>query len=146
MVEVPPEIQIRSTLKPGAVYYFEDSRLDSSIPHYFIVLNNTPLEDAILLLVVSSSKVDKVKKRNINNNPSETLVEISPSEYSEFSVESIIDCNSIFLKSTKELIQKVIDDKLRLKNPISSELLNKLQNAVIASPLVEKPIKRILEQ
>jgi len=145
MVDVPPEVKIKAVLKPGAVFYFEEESLKSDEPHYFVVLNQNPSVDVILLMVVSSSQIPKVYLRNQNNNPSETLIEVSPTEYPDFTKNSIFDCNKVFLKTVDELIDKVKTNKLKLKSNISSELLDRLRNAVLASPSVPPSQKRILE-
>lgn len=145
MVSIPDEAVIRGSLQPGAVYYFSDTKLTSVEPHYFIVLNIDPHEDALLLLVVSSSKIDRVKTRNVNNNPNETLIEITPADYTVFTVDSIVDCNSVLLKTKEDLIKKVSSGQLTLKDPISNDLLSKLRAAVLASKSHSDSIKRILD-
>lgn len=144
-MEIPPEIQIKSTLKPGSVYYFVDESLKSSEPHYFIVLNYTPLEDHFLLLVCSSHQISKVKWRNINNPPS-TLVEISPSEYDDFTKQSIIDCNSVFARSIQQLRKKLESGQLKLKSVMPTHLLEKLRKGALDSPKVAESLKRIIRQ
>lgn len=144
MVDIPPEIQIKSTLQPGSVFYFEEETLTSPEPHFFVVLNNDPQTDLLLLLVFSSSQTPKVKARNVHNNPNQTLVEVSPAEYTAFSKDSIFDCNTVRIKSVNELVQKLKDGKLKLKPAISSTILAKLRAGVKASPAVPDAQKRIL--
>ena len=57
--EVPWELRL--TLRPGAVYYFQHRALTSVEPHYFIVVNSDPLRDQVLLLAVATSKVESVR-------------------------------------------------------------------------------------
>jgi hypothetical protein len=95
LVEIPPEVVIKSTIKAGSVYYFPDDSLHSPDPHYFIVVNINPLDDTVIILVCASSRIEKVKLRR-NLCPPMTLVEVTPDEYNDFSVLSIIDCNYIF--------------------------------------------------
>ena len=97
----PPRFDLRATIQPGFVYYFHDSNLTSSDPHYFIVLNKHPLTDRILLLVCSSSQLQAVRNRRTLRP--ETVVEISPQEYPDFTRDSIVDCNTVFEKSIREL-------------------------------------------
>ena len=83
---------LKLTLRCGSVYYFQDRHFTSHAPHYFIVVNAKPLKDSSLLMVVSSSDINKVKERwyNLPN----TLVLVTPQEYKEFSDISIIACIS----------------------------------------------------
>lgn len=145
MVNIPSDIRIRVALEPGSVFYFEEETLTSPEPHYFVVLNNDPQTDLLLLLVFSSSQITKVKARNVHNNPDQTLVEVSPAEYSAFSKDSIFDCNTVMVKSVNDLVQKLDAGKLKLKPNVSSEILGKLRIAVKASPAVPEAQKRILE-
>ena len=63
MIEIPPEVQVKSTIKPGTVYYFTEESFKSEEPHYFIVINHDPVNDEVVLMVCASSKVEKVIRR-----------------------------------------------------------------------------------
>lgn len=146
-MDIPPETIINATLKVGAVYYFPDARLNSPDSHFFIVLNNNPDKDELLLLVCSSSKVDKVKSRRLSRNISiKTLVEISTSEYTDFTIDSIVDCNVVFPFTKQNLIQLVIDSKLHIKLEMPLKIITKLREGVLASPVIEESLKKILKQ
>jgi hypothetical protein len=144
-LDISFEIQIKATLKSGSVYYFEDDSLSSTEPHYFIVLNHDPSNDFLLLLVCSSSQIQKVKIRN-KNNPSSTLVELTPKDFSDFTKDSIIDCNRVFPRSVNELILKLSEGKLKLKSDLPVAIVSKLQQGVLDSTMVEESLKRILRQ
>jgi hypothetical protein len=142
-VDIPPDVQIKAILKPGSVFYFDDAALSSSEPHFFIVINKTPISDHLLLLVCSSTKIAKTKYRSLNYPPS-TLVEVSPSEYPDFSQDSIIDCNRVFPRSVQQLINKLSDGKLKLKSEMPGKIVILLRQGVLDSPLVEEALKRII--
>src|SRR5205823_2031000 len=89
--------------RAGTVYYFQHRRLSSVEPHYFIVVNSDPLGDELLLLAIASSKLESVRQRR-RTLPPETLVEIAPTDYDEFTKQSIVDCNKLFRKSLAELV------------------------------------------
>lgn len=143
-MKIPPEIQIDATLYSGSVFYFVEERLTSDEPHYFVTLNREPTSDPLLLMVCSTSKLDKVRLRNINNNPDDTLIKVFPSQYPEFSKTSIFDCNSLFLKTTANLVSKLNEGKLKIKPKMPDDILIKLRSAVKASPVVAASQKRIL--
>lgn len=105
---------IRSTIQPGSVYYFPDSCLSpSEAPHFFIVINLNPLTDNVLLLLCSHSNVEQIKRmRSLHPG---TTVEIGPKNYRDFPRPSIIDCNTVFLKTIKELTAKHDNGKLELR-------------------------------
>lgn len=139
---LPPRADLRATIRPGSVYYFHDSILTSSDPHYFIVLNNNPLTDRILLLVCSSSRLQTVRNRRALRP--ETVVEISPLEYPDFSRDSIVDCNTVFEKSIPELQRLYDSGKLRVQAVLGLDILEKLRDAVIESDMVDGQVQDML--
>lgn len=143
MVNIPPEIQIKSTIQSGSVYYFVKDTFDVNYPHYFVVINNKPLEDTILFLVCSSSQIEKVKARR--KNLPQTIVEINAAEYCGFSKDSIIDCNRVFKHTINELIDKLEKGELIQKPHIEESIVKRLRRAVVYSPLVERCIKETLK-
>lgn len=145
MVQIPPAVQIKSAIKPGSVYYFPEVTFSSTEPHYFIVLNHSPLTDSLLVLVCASSQIDKVKHRR-RNCPASTLVEVTPAEYSSFTEPlTMIDCNSIHEYTIDDLVSRRERSELRFKPEMSAELVDSLRRAVIASPVVTGKIKAMLK-
>ena len=142
MIKIPPEVQIKSTIKPGSVFYFPEHTFKSAEPHYFIVLNHKPISDDVILLVCASSKVKKVKRRR-RNLPSTTVV-IRKEQYADFTENSIIDCNDVFNRSIRELVEKLEQGELKPKKEMGIALVKKLREAVDKSPLVSRQLKAIL--
>ena len=132
-MKLPWEIKV--SLRPGTVYYMRDNQLSSAEPHYFVVVNGNPIGDEILLLAVASSQIEKVKRRYKRESDS-TLVEISPAEYTDFTKDTIIDCNHVFTKSLLDLCDQWQRKEITPKGDIPSEILKKLQQGVIESRLV----------
>lgn len=91
-MDIPARVRILATIKTGSVYYFEEERLASNEPHYFVVLNRSPRTEELLILVCASSQVEKrqqiIQKLGF---PQETLVFVSPVDYPLFTKDSIID-------------------------------------------------------
>jgi len=144
LIDIPPEIAIRATIRPGSVYYFTESSFSSLEPHYFIVINIDPLQDRIIFLVCASSQIDKVKQR-YRICPGETLIEISPSQYRDFRFDSVINCNEVIEKTVDQLVEKLIQKKLKLKTEMDSALVKQLRQGVLCSPLIEQRIKKLLQ-
>ena len=142
MIKIPPEVQIKSTIKPGSVFYFPEDTFKSNEPHNFIVLNHKPISDDVILLVCSSSKVKKVKRRR-RNLPSTTVV-IKKEQYAGFTENSIIDCNDVFDRSIRELVEKLEQGELKPKKEMDIALVKKLREAVDKSPLVSRQLQAIL--
>jgi hypothetical protein len=89
---------IRSNITAGSVYQYSDPELGSTYSHYCIVVNIDPLKDKVIFLVYPSRRIDKVRNRR-KGCPVETLVEITPTQYSGFEKTFIIDCNVILERS-----------------------------------------------
>ena len=123
-MDIPPDVAIRASIRPGSVYYFRHEELTSPKPHYFVVINIDPTSEEVILLVCASSKIGDVRLRN-RNNPQATLVEIGPAQYPGFSSESIFDCNnSVFPQSIQVLVQRLANKRLVMKSEMGTELVS----------------------
>lgn len=132
---------LRVTLRCGSVYYFQERHLTSSEPHYFIVINADPLHDSAILLVMASTKLQKVRARR-RDLPSDTLVEVPLGEYSGFPDPSIIDCNTIFEHPLSLLIEKRRErTSWRNLNDFPKPLMAKVIAGVHKSPIHKPAIK-----
>ena len=143
---MPPNLpwELRLTLRPGTVYYFQHRDLTSVAPHYFIVVNSSPVADQVLLLAVASSKIATVHQRR-RHLPPETLVEITPTEYGELTLPSIVDCNQVFRRSLAELIADWGAGNLKHKADLPPTLLARIQAGIKLSPLVEAEAKSFIK-
>jgi len=135
---------IKSTITAGSVYYYREESFSSTHPHYFIVINIDPPSDAVIFLVCASSQIDNCRRLR-KGLPNETLVEITPSQYTEFSKRSIIDCNDVFKRSIDEIAGMLSQGKLEIKPVIGLRLVKRLRQGVILSPLVENYVKKALQ-
>jgi hypothetical protein len=146
MISISPDIRLLATLKTGSVYYFEEERLKSPEPHYFIVLNKTPKNDSVLFLACASSQVEKRKSaiRALGFSP-ETLVTVDPGEYDGFPKATAVDCNTVFEKTTLSVIDKLANKKLRICSSVIREaIMAKITNGVLLSAQVSEDIKRYI--
>ena len=144
MTRIPPEI-IKKSIKPGSVYYFREESIKSDEKHYFVVINRNPLTDEIILLACASSKTGKVKRFR-HNCPAETVVIITPEQYSGFSVNSIFDCNYIFRRSLYIIMNKYKNNELLVKPEMDLNLVDILRKGVLASNKIEPRIKSMLHE
>ena len=142
-MEIPDDIQIKSTIRLGSVYYFPEDTFSSPEPHYFIVLNTDPLSDTIIFLVCASSKIDNVKRRRMTC-PGDTLIEITPEQYPHFKFDTIIDCNSVMEKTIDQLVEKLSQGTLEMKTEMDVSIVEQLRAGVLNSPVVERRIKLLL--
>lgn len=135
-------LELRLGLRAGSVFYFQSRELTSSAPHFFVVVNRDPLTTGLLLLTIVSSKLDKVRLRN-RERP-DTVVEISPAEYTEFTVQSAIDCNVLLEKPLQELANLARRRQVRYHKDLPPQILEKLRSAIRTSPLVADDLKQML--
>jgi hypothetical protein len=142
LVRIPPEI-LKASIKPGSVYYFHEESIKSQEKHYFVIINKNPSTDEVLLLACASSKIEKVKHFR-KYCPPETIVIISPEQYSDFSVISVLDCNYVFTKRIYSLMKKYTNKELLVKTEMDISLVELLRKGVLASNLIPKRIKSFL--
>lgn len=136
---------IKSDITVGSVYYYNDPGLKATYSHYCIVVNIDPLKDAVVLLVHASHKISKVRERR-KNCPEETLVGISPIQYSGFDRESIIDCNDVLERDVDMLTRLLAKHKLEKKPVMGLRLVRMLRKGIIASNEVPPNTKALLKE
>lgn len=145
-MDIPARVRVLAGIQAGSVYYFEEERLSSIEPHYFIVLNKSPRTEELLILVCASSQVDK--RKHIAQKlgfPLETIVTISPSEFALFTKKTVVDCNGVFEKTAQSLIDKLEQEKLKVCTEIMPEnIVQKLVTGIFASTQIADNIKKML--
>lgn len=144
MPDVPPDVAIKATIRPGSVYLFHNESLSSPYPHYFIVVNINPMSEQTIILVWASSQIAKVKKRR-QNCPRETLVQIMPDQYPDFLYPSIVDCNHFHEETLEKLIERLSAKQLQLKTEMDMPLVEQLRQGLLASRLIPRRIKMQLQ-
>ncbi len=138
---------LRLTLRTGTVYKMKTRAVRSDKPHFLVVLNCSPLSDQVIVLGVFSSQIEKSRTRvKLQGLPPETLVEVSPEEYSELRVPSVVDCSTPVQMPTENFYKELADkDKLeKLCDDLPEALCQRIINAVKACNTVEECIKRLL--
>lgn len=141
-MDISPEVIIKGSIKPGSVYYFPSEKLTSNDSHYYAVINLNPFIEQVIILVCGSSKIIAVKQRNIGHSQ-ETLVEVTPKQYSPFSGVTIFDCNnSVFKYTIDDLIQRLSSHRLECcvaEMPL--DVVERLRVGVLTSRVVERDIQ-----
>src|SRR3989344_3155973 len=130
MIDIPVKIRISLLIEQGSVFNFHVDFRDSkrqSKNRYFVVLNRNPKIDAVLLMITSTTQIAKrkafVKRVGISE---QTIVVVSPKEYSVFSTESAFNCNDVFEVSMQDLIRKIEDTGSMNYPKIPDGILSKL--------------------
>lgn len=143
MIAIPPDVQIRATLREGSVYRYHEETYDGPKAHYFVVLNPAPDQDSDLVLVHATSETDKAIART-KDHP-DTLVLVTPAEYPEFYRQlSAFDCNTAYVKSVGQLIAKLRQGELTLHAQMPLPVVQSLRAGVLASPVVDSQAQALL--
>jgi hypothetical protein len=141
---IPDDIKVKVLLQQGSVYYFKHDDFPED-PHYFVVLNKTPLEDDSIVLCVATSQVPKkeefIRQRKL---PEETLVIVEKKNYKHFSKNTAFNCNTVHSIALATLIEKVAEENKFFLDPIPKDILEKLILGVKTSPVIENGIKKKL--
>ena len=135
-------LELRTGLRAGSVFYFQSRELTSAEPHFFVVVNSDPIRAELLLLTIVTSNLADVRTRN--RTRMQTVVEITPSEYAEFTLHSAIDCNSVFEKPLSELAGMVMRKEVRYHRDLPPKIFAKIRAAVLASPVIPDELKEML--
>lgn len=143
---MPPNFnQLRKlVLRSGSVFYGHIASITSSEPHYIILLNRAPFEDADFALVVASSRVERVErlKKLFGEN---TIAEIEIGKEKFLSKNTYINCNDVKLMPVKYIQGKYDNDELCcLNEQLSSETLSVIVQCVKNSNSVSEEIKNLL--
>ncbi len=134
-----------ASLKPWAMYSFIDPRVHSTIPHYFVIINQDASTAPILVFPVATTQIEKRKKFYQHSwVNSECLVEVWPSECNLLSRESAFDCNSAIDLEIERFYEKFVTQDLEYIWLVPATILEKLRHGVRSSRNIEKWIKDLV--
>lgn len=69
-----------------------------------------------------------------------SLVEVGKNQYSNFSSNSIVNCNDVFPTTIDKIVLKLKNNQLKIKNDMDIAIVEDLRKAVCDSPLVDPEI------
>ncbi len=143
-MDIPAEIKLKSTIRPGSVFYFKEESWNADYHHNFVVLNYNPITDDALILVGATTLDIKIFYR-IKELPRKTMVDVTKEDCPFLNKPSYFNCNSVIQKKIEHLIEKLANGELKIRHDyISIDILEKIRLGVKASPLVEKWIQKLL--
>ena len=136
-------------LCPGTVVKIQHRGLTSSSPHYFVILHVDEGLDEAVLMCVTTSQIEKVRKRVRQiNAPRETCVDLSPADCPGLTKACVVDCNEVFCSSVREVLSSRIKMKIGRctvkKSLMSSEKVKALISGIQASPKIKNKYKKRL--
>lgn len=137
-------LQLKLGLRAGSVFYFQARELLSEKPHFFVVVNANPLLDELLLLTVFTSQIEKVRQRN-REHP-ETVVEFGPNEFEPLDRPTAVDGNVIVRRSLSEIADLAIRKQIAYHPDLPANLMERIQNAILSSPVIEDEDKELIRK
>jgi hypothetical protein len=147
-MEIPPKIRIPLCIEQGSVFNFfidfDDSRRQAK-NRYFIVLNRNPKTDVALIIVTSTTQIQKkrefVKRVGISDK---TIVEVKAKEHPIFTRDSVFNCNDVFEVDMSDLIRKIEENGSMNYPKLSDDVLKRIIAGVNESPKVSQSIKDLV--
>jgi len=147
-MEIPPKIRIPLCIEQGSVFNFFvdfDNPKRQSKNRYFVILNRNPKTDMALIMVTSTTQIQKkkefIKKIGISDK---TIVEVKTKEYSIFTSDSAFNCNDVFEVKMSDLIRK-IEEKGSMNYPkLPDNILKRIIDGVKESPKISQSIKDLM--
>lgn len=147
-MEIPPKIRIPVSVIQGSVFNFYinfDYSNRQSKNRYFVILNRNPKTDTALIMVTSTTQIQKkrdfIKRAGISDK---TIVEVKVSEYPIFTSDSAFNCNDIFEVMMADLIRKIEENGSMNYPKISDNILKRIIAGVKESPKISQSIKDLI--
>lgn len=146
MVNIPPEIQIRTIASPCVCHFKDKKHRPEGPPHFYVIIPVNAATDLILTMITSQVQRKRNYYSRTNAKALTGLVAVDSLELPFLNRESLIDCNSIELVPKVELL-KMVDPAhgFELRTPtVPEELKNRIVVAMKNSPIVKPAIKKLL--
>lgn len=143
MIKFPPEAfdtVFRNALNRGAIILTEIEFEDISKPKFFITLNKDPSLDYIYFFITTSKTSYYDKHPEFKSE----IIRIKLGEISCFNVETVIDCREVHSFAKNELMKRFREGKLKFKDNLPNNILNKLDEIINRSKLLSPKIKKII--
>jgi hypothetical protein len=149
-MNIPSDIIAAVYIEQGTVchYHLETINRDGtpySGGRFLIVLNVNPKTDEILVLTTITKQIKNQTHyiKNIGEDP-DTLVTISPSDFSPLSVESIVNCNNTYETTMDELKSKMKKGGKFFTAKLPKTIVSALVSGVLKSKQVPPERKKLI--
>lgn len=150
MVEIPAKVIVPICIEQGSIFHYKLEVINHDGTAYkgdrfLIVLNANPKTDEILVLVTITKQVSHQREyiRRIGEDAT-TLVQISKSDFSRLSAESIVNCNNTYEKTLGDLIDEIEKGGKIFFDKLPKNIVGSLVCGVLMSKQVPQDHKRLL--
>ena len=122
------------------VYYFSSTKINSDVPHHYIVVSKT--DSNLLVLSICTSQFETIQRLIESRDlPNETLVYIKPNEDNPFDENTYVNCNECFTYTIDEFRSMYDSDSIQYTGEISDAHYEQILTGIHASPLIEEEVK-----
>lgn len=147
-MEIPPKIKIPLCVEQGSIFNFfvdfGDPKRQSK-NRYFIILNRNPKTDTALIMVTSTTQIQKkrefVKRTGISDK---TIVEVKTKEHCIFTSDSAFNCNEVFEVNMSDLIRKIEENGSMNYPKLPDNILKRIIAGINESPKISQSIKDLI--
>jgi len=147
-MEIPPKIRISLCIEQGSVFnFFIDFNYSKrqAKNRYSIVLNRNPKTDVALIMVTSTTQIQKnrefIRRVGISDK---TIVEVKAKEHPIFTSNSVFNCNDVFEVNMSDLIRKIEESGSMNYPKLSDDILKRIIAGVNESPKISQSIKDLM--
>jgi len=147
-MDIPPKIRIPLCVEQGSVFnFFVDfgNPKRQSKNRYFIVLNRNPKIDSALIMVTSTTQIQKkrefVKRVGISDK---TIVEIKAKEHCIFTSDSVFNCNEVFEVNMSDLIRKIEENGSMNYPKLPDNIIKRIITGINESPKISQSVKDLI--
>jgi hypothetical protein len=143
----PPATVVAKTIKKGAIYLVNQNDFTPQTPHFYVILNEDPINEIrVWLTVFATSKVESRERfRKINHWPRSTLVRVDHSRCPFLSKPSVFDCNGYKPFAPKDFLNQCNNSpNFKFLGYIDAVLIAELVSGVKASLIVAQDHKDML--
>lgn len=137
----PPHLIRQSIIVPGGAFQAKyEFRQEGEKVRYFFILNQSPRDDAELVVVTATTQVERRRR----HRPQEVLVSITPADYEPLSKRSVVDCESAQTWPQSQLIERIAQREIRPLEPLPDEIMQKIHKAVAVAKTLSPHVKRLV--
>jgi hypothetical protein len=147
-MEMLSKTKILLCIEQGSVFNFFIDFGDpnrQSKNRYFVVLNCNPKTDTALIMVTSTTQIQKkkefIKRAGISDK---TIVEVKAKEYCVFTSDSVFNCNDVFELNIEDLIRKIEESGSMNYPKLPDNILKRIIAGVNESPKIPQAIKELM--
>lgn len=115
----------------GDVFLMKHRGVTSAKPHFCLVMNSGDNPSKRVVLTFASSQVDtRLKIAAQHGNPPETVVHVTPEQYTPFTKLTVIDCNFARIVDSSTLESDILAQRAKRFQSFPVEILDRIVRGI----------------